>query len=85
MKIQNILALNVNSVLSGYRKQLLFNYVDTYRADIIFLSETGLKTESNLNLKGYNSVRQDRIKCNGGGTAIFLNEKIKYRNNNNKQ
>lgn len=80
MKIKNICALNVNSITSLHRKQLFYNFIDDNHSDIIFLSETCLKPEISFHVNGYNIFRQDRIGHNGGGTAILLNEKIKFRN-----
>lgn len=78
-KFNGIVALNVNSLLGSNRKQLFTDFVSDVRADIYLLSETCLTTNSSFNLVGYNCFKQTR-KSNGGGTAIIINDKIKFRN-----
>lgn len=78
-KFDDIVAINVNSLVGSNRRQLFLNFVDDVRADVYFLSETHFNANSHITLNGYNCFKQIRA-SNGGGTAILLNEKIRFRN-----
>lgn len=81
MAAQNVIALNVNSIKAFNKKISLEIFVkNNGYPGIVLLSETNLKPGDNFNMNGYNIFRQDRIKSNGGGTAILLNNKINFRN-----
>lgn len=47
--------------------------------EIILLSETWLSPEDNTYIRGFDVVRSDRLTHNGGGVAIFISHKLKYK------
>lgn len=47
--------------------------------DIFAISETRLKLNDPLFIKGYDVIRRDRIDHPGGGVAILINNKLKYQ------
>lgn len=78
--IQNIIALNVNSVKCYGRRVALELFLSQHKADIIFLSETNLKPSNTFHVSNYSVFRHDRTASNGGGVAILLNQFVKTRN-----
>ena len=52
----------------------LHNYAHRY--DIIIIIESWLKPKDRFLLKGFNTVRFDRINEGGGGIAIFIRDTI---------
>lgn len=50
------------------------------RPDIICIQETWLKPQLNFVLQGYQLIRKDRKKGNGGGVATFIKQRVGYRN-----
>lgn len=80
MSINNVIALNANSIKTFNRKILLELFIRNHRAAIYLISETNLKPNDNFNFSGFNIIRQDRVSSNGGGTAIILDNKIIFRN-----
>lgn len=80
MDFCDISCLNVNSIVTYNKRQLFLDLFQQIKSDIFFLSETHLKPSKKFYINNFNIFRQDRIGKNGGGTAIILNEKIKFRN-----
>lgn len=77
-----ILQWNIRSVLSNYNN-LLIN-IETYKPDIIALTETFLKTNKVLTIKNYNIFRNDRGDSHGGLAFLVkccLPAKVKTINN----
>ncbi|KAI4473877.1 hypothetical protein M0802_015898 [Mischocyttarus mexicanus] len=66
-----IVSLNVNSLVSNYKRLALNNFLDCHNADIVMLNETKLNDKHVLYFENYNLIRDDRIRGIGGGTAII--------------
>lgn len=79
MEVENIYGLNVNSINSNKRKKAFLKLFCDKRPDIFCISETHFNSKTKFFINGYNIFRNDRI-SNGGGTAIILNNKIKFKN-----
>lgn len=81
MILNNIVALNVQSIRAFNRRLLLDSFLKNNCADsgIVFLNETNLKSDINFNIKNWNIFRNDRGN-DGGGVAILLRNNIKFRN-----
>lgn len=47
--------------------------------DVLLISETWLTPSDNIYLRGFDVVRKDRPDRKGGGVAIFVNNKLKYK------
>lgn len=74
-----ILQWNARSLIANGQefKHFLAN-CDVY-PDIICVQETWLKPQFNFRISGYETIRKDRIKGNGGGVATFIKEGIGFR------
>lgn len=46
---------------------------------ILLLTETWLRDDEHISLKGFDLIRRDRQKKNGGGVAILIKSGIKYQ------
>ena len=77
----NIIAINVNSLISIQRRLEIINFIKIHKPDILLISETKLDKRHKIVIDDYNIIRKDRDKDNkgGGGTAIIIHKKFKYR------
>lgn len=80
MDPNGVIALNVNSIRSFNRTIQLELFIKDNKANIVFLSETHFKKQNIFKINNFNVFKQCRHHKNGGGTAILLNNKIKYKN-----
>lgn len=71
--------ININSIVSNYKKHILQTMIDDNRPDVFFLVEHKLTPKHNFELKGYRTHRQNRTNGKGGGKAICLCEDIKEK------
>jgi len=84
-----VLSINVNSLISNFKRLSLLEVIEEKKPDIVTLSETKLNQRHTLFFKNYNCIRNDRPNKNrGGGTAIIIKKGIKFNvinlNNNDK-
>lgn len=61
----------------------LFNFLRKENVDICLLSETWLKSSNKFYHPNYDCIRVDREHTVGGGVAILIKKKIKYRSPSN--
>ena len=76
-----VLHLNVRGLASklGDVSRLLTSCTNTGELDIACLSETWLSACSpNVDIPGYNLVRDDRKNRKGGGVSIYINNRLKF-------
>ena len=67
----NIIQINVNSLISLSKRYILYNFINTYKLDVILLNETKLNIRHKVSFKDYCFIRKDRKDAKrGGGTAI---------------
>ena len=71
-----IIALNVNSIVSTYRRNNLDVFIKEHNPDILAISETKLTKKHKLFFENYKIIRNDRKNKGGGGTALFVHKKI---------
>ena len=75
-KILKILAINVNSIISLYRRNNLNIFLKKQSPDILAISETKLNKNHKLFFENYCIFRNDREKKEGGGTALLIKKNI---------
>lgn len=80
MEFKNIMTLNVNSVATFARQKMLIDAIKFNQTDLVCINETHLKPNIKFKINNFNIFRNDRTKSNGGGVAIILNNKIKFKN-----
>ena len=71
--------LNIRSLLKNIEELRMF--INEYKADVVTLSETWLDKDildKEININQYNLERKDRNR-NGGGTAIYIQERLPYQ------
>ncbi|XP_015435693.1 PREDICTED: uncharacterized protein LOC107191219 [Dufourea novaeangliae] len=74
-----IAAINVNSIIANYRRLELLQFLETYKHDFVFLSETKLNANHKMSFTDNNLIRTDRANAiQGGGTAILVKKGIEY-------
>lgn len=75
-----IAAINVNSLITNYRRFELLHFAQLHNLDIILISETKLNSKYRLQFKEYNIIRTERLNATrGGGTAILMKNKFQYK------
>ena len=80
----NIIAINVNSIISKDRRYDLELFVNTHKPDVVLLNETKLNNKHKLSFYDYNIIRKDRIGSKqGGGTAVLIKKDIKFSTHDN--
>ncbi|UYV73455.1 hypothetical protein LAZ67_10003334, partial [Cordylochernes scorpioides] len=57
------------------KRQQFTEFLNDHDIDIALISETWLKPCHRMNIPNYNTVRNDRMSGQGGGTAIFIHRK----------
>lgn len=80
MDLKNVTALNVNSLISHSRYQLLLDFIIDNPSFIFFLGETHLKPNATLHVPNFNFFNAPRYRCNGGGAALLVRDGIPIRN-----
>ena len=77
----SIFHLNTQSMLSSFAEFTLL--VETYKMDIITLSETWLKDDPNVlqyvTIPGYQFIYKNRDTKRGGGVGLYIKDTIKYK------
>lgn len=68
-----IISLNVNSIVYSGRRALLFDLIKNTNADIYLLQETKLDETIHIKFAGYNIVRNDKVKGEGGVAIVIKN------------
>lgn len=66
-----VMQLNINSIVSIKKRTEFEIFIKKHTPQIIMLSETKLNKIHTLNINGYTTIRNDRTKNTGGGTAIL--------------
>lgn len=74
----SVIQLNVNSIRSIEKKYQLDLFLRKHRPHILLCCETNLNNKNKVNINNYNVHRADRTDKSGGGTAIFISDKIAY-------
>lgn len=73
------ISVNVNSMISNFKRMALLNLIDNNNPDLVFLCETKLNQRHVLYFKDFNMVRNDRgNNARGGGTAILIKKNFKF-------
>lgn len=79
IKTLNIFVINVNSLISIEKRLYFTQFLEIHEPDFVFVNETKLNENHNLNFENYNCIRTDRkVGSKGGGTAIIINKKFKF-------
>lgn len=74
-----IIACNVNSIVSNYKRDALGRLLKVHKPEIVLVNETKLNERRTIFYKNYHCIRNDRPKAkNGGGTAILVKKSIKF-------
>lgn len=74
-----IIMMNVNSIISNYKRSQLLELINSKKPDIVLINETKLNKRHTLYFKNYDIVRNDRESgTKGGGTAIIIKKGIKF-------
>lgn len=74
-----ILQWNARSLIANGQEFKRYVQELSRKPDVICIQETWLKPNLDFVLKGYNSIRQDRVKDVGGGCLTFIKDGISYR------
>lgn len=74
-----LISLNVDSIASTARKNLLYDFIASCPAEFYLLQETKLDSDIKLFIPHYRVVRTD-VRKGFGGTAIILRNGISFRN-----
>ncbi|KAI4485702.1 hypothetical protein M0802_012587 [Mischocyttarus mexicanus] len=74
-----IVSLNVNFLISNYKRLALSNFLDCHNPDILMLNKTKLNDKHVLYFENYNLIRDDKIRGIGGGTAIIVNSHHNFK------
>lgn len=74
-----ILTLNVNSLISNAKRHEVLVFLGTHKPHVLLLTETKLSACHNVQFRGYEIIRTDRLNSAGGGTAIILRDNIRYQ------
>lgn len=72
-------SLNVNSLVSNFKRLELVNFLNYHDVDIAMLNETKLERNHVLYFKNYNIIRNDRSYGKGGGTAIIIKKTFNFK------
>lgn len=72
-----VIQLNINSIISLAKRTEFEIFIKQNTPHIVLLSETKLNKVHKLNINGYTTLRNDRTKNKGGGTAILYTENLK--------
>ena len=78
----SIIHFNIRGLISklGDLNYILNNSFSTRHPDVVLLCETWLSSRSpKPTISGYNVERSDRLHKKGGGVAILISNKCKYR------
>ncbi len=77
-KKQNLMIMHWNCHSIKNKKQEFTHFLSENNIDVALLSETFLKPGKAFNIPNYITVRNDREKGYGGGTAIIIKNNIKF-------
>lgn len=80
-----IIAINVNSIFSNQRRDVLADFLIQHDPDILLLSETKLQPKCRLSFNKFNFVRNDRASTaarSNGGTGILIKSHFKFQHIN---
>lgn len=71
--------MNVNSIISNEKRNILLDFTKVHDPDIMLLSETKLNSRHKMEFEKYNMYRSDRPKSKqGGGCAILVRRTIPH-------
>lgn len=73
-----VIQLNVNSIRSIDERHQLDLFLKQHKPHILLCSETHLNERHKVNFNDYNVHRCDRKSSSGGGTAIFIHNRIAF-------
>lgn len=74
-----VIALNVNSLISNYKRSELLELLEKTNPDVVLLSETWLKSNHKVFYQHYNLIQNHRCESRkGGGTAILINKNMDF-------
>lgn len=74
-----IMAINLNSIQTNNRRRKLISKINQHDPDMIFISETKLKSQFIISLQKYTIIRTDRTSNKLGlSTAIVIGDNIKF-------
>lgn len=79
LKFIRIISINVNSIVSLYKRVQFYDFAHSHPADLYFVQETKLDNLLNIHLNGYNIYRAD-VSRGVGGTAIIGKHGYTVRN-----
>ncbi|XP_046734973.1 uncharacterized protein LOC124404685 [Diprion similis] len=75
----NIIAINVNSIITIQRRINLSELVAKYKPDFVLLSETKLNSRFKIAIENYTMIRNDRpYSKQGGGTAMLIKNPFEF-------
>lgn len=74
-----IITINVNSIISNNKRQILNSFLNDHKPDIVLITETKLKPIYKLSFKNYKLIRADRLNKPGGGCAILIKKKLNLK------
>lgn len=68
--------INVNSIVSKYKRHYLNLFLTEHSPDVLLLAEHRLSSRHRLDIKGYTIYRQDRQNGRGGGTTVLVRDTL---------
>jgi Endonuclease-reverse transcriptase len=72
----NIIQWNARSIYN--KLDTLCEIIDSYKSEIVLISESRLNNNKNIKIKNFNIIRRDRDE-RGGGVAILIHKKYKIK------
>ena len=72
----NLAQLNANGIKSNFSE--LKDFMKNHAIDIMLINETKVNSNTKFFVPGYNVIRKDRFKGQGGGVLIFIHADLKY-------
>ena len=72
----SIVHWNANGLI--HKKLELEDFIKEHQVDILLITETHLKKYHNIYIPNYTTIRNDRTSGKKGGTAIIINNKLKF-------
>lgn len=74
-----VASLNVDSIVSYARRDLLFGFLKTHNIDLCMIQETKVDEKIKIAFDGYNIIRCDGVRGRAG-TAIIVKNSFSIRN-----
>lgn len=72
-----VTSFNIRGCVSAEKQAEVQKFVDTHSPELLFLQETFLKHNNNLNIAGYRCIRADRPTF-GGGIATLVKNNLSF-------